>query len=66
MFHGFDYPDEMGKNELWSRFWWPVMDNGIITFARPDDEEHIRRRFVRKMIPDPPSSLGLREEGLDS
>ena len=64
MFHGFDYPDEIGKNELHSRFWWPVMENGIITFTRPEDCP--RRRFVREMMPDPPSSVGLREEGLES
>lgn len=63
MFHGFDYPDEIGAHELHSRFWRPVMENGVITFARPDDER-IVRKFVREMIPCPPSSVGVREEGL--
>ena len=62
MFHGFDYPDEIGENKLYSRFWRPVMKNGIIAFQRP--EECIIRKFVREMIPKPPSSVGLKEEGL--
>jgi CRISPR-associated protein Cas5d len=49
MFHGFDYPDETGKNELNSRFWHAVMRKGIIEFPRPKECEV--RRFIRKMIP---------------
>ena len=49
MFHSFDYPDETGKNELASRFWQPVMRNGVIEFPRP--ENCSQRRFVRKMTP---------------
>jgi len=63
MFHGFDYPDEIGKNELHSRFWRPVMQNGIVIFQRPED--CTVRKFVREMIPSPPSSIGLKEEGLE-
>ncbi len=63
MFHGFDYPDETGKNELHSRFWHPVMVDGVVTFPKP--EACKERKFVRSMIPNPPSSVGLREEGLD-
>ena len=37
MFHGFNYPDETGKNELEARVWIPVMENGIIRFDRPED-----------------------------
>jgi CRISPR-associated protein Cas5d len=62
MFHGFDYPDETGRNELHSRFWRPVMKNGVVSFPRP--EECSIRRFVREMIPNRPSSVGLREGGL--
>jgi len=62
MFHGFDYPDEIGKNELHSRFWRPVMRDGVITFEQP--KECSIRKFVREMIPKPPSSVGLKEEGL--
>lgn len=64
MFHGFDYPDETGKNELNARFWQPKLKDGIITFPRPEDCQI--RKFVREMIPHPPKSIGLKEEGLES
>ena len=64
MFHGFDYPDETGKNELWSRFWRPEMKNGIIEFPRPETCDI--RKFVREMIPNPPSSVGLKEVTLQN
>lgn len=47
MFHGFDYPDETGKNELYSRFWRATMLRGILTFPRPNECEV--QRFVRPM-----------------
>ncbi len=74
MFHGFDYPDEIGKTDengkpdetgeyrLHSRFWKPVMRKGVIKFIRP--EECTMRKFVREMIPSPPQSVGLNEEAL--
>ncbi len=62
MFHGFDYPDETGTRELHSRFWRPTMVDGVVKFSKP--EECTVRKFVREMIPNPPSSKGLREEGL--
>jgi CRISPR-associated protein Cas5d len=74
MFHGFDYPDETGKTDedgsydengeyrLHSRFWKPVMLNGVIKFIRP--EECTMRKFVRDMLPNPPKSTGLEEEAL--
>jgi len=49
MFHGFDYPDEIGKNELYSRFWNAIMKNGILEFPRP--EACTVSRFVRPMQP---------------
>jgi CRISPR-associated protein Cas5d len=49
-FHGFDYPDETGKSELWARFWRPVMRQGRIVFPRPEVvEPDIVRKFVRPM-----------------
>jgi CRISPR-associated protein Cas5d len=48
MFHGFDYPDETGCDELHARFWRPVMRGGIIRFPRPEECE--MRRFVRPMV----------------
>lgn len=47
MFHGFDYPDETGINELHSRFWRATMKNGLLDFPRP--EQCDIRRFVRQM-----------------
>jgi CRISPR-associated protein Cas5d len=49
MFHGFDYPDETGKNELQARFWRAEMKKGVIEFPRPDVCEH--RKLVRAMEP---------------
>ena len=62
MFHGFDYPDETGRNELRARFWNPVMRRGIIEFAQP--KECIISRFVKRMSGQSPSSVGLNEEEL--
>jgi CRISPR-associated protein Cas5d len=64
MFHGFDYPDETGVNELHSRFWNPVVQNGVIDFIRP--EECTIRKFVREMIPHSPESVGLQEEAIQN
>ncbi len=47
MFHGFDYPDEIGGNNLHTRFWQPTMINGVIRFIRPENCEV--RKFVREM-----------------
>lgn len=49
MFHGFDYPDETGIDELHGRFWHATMKKGIIEFPRPS--ECTSRRFIRKMTP---------------
>lgn len=51
MFHGFDYPDETGVNELYSRFWHAVMKKGILEYPRPEECQPELRRFVRKMQP---------------
>lgn len=47
MFHGFDYPDEIGENKLYSRFTRPTMIDGKIQFERPQD--CAVRKFVRDM-----------------
>jgi len=62
MFHGFDYPDEYGKNEYHSRFWQAVMVDGVVTFPRP--EECPYRKFVRKMKAKWIGTNGTDEEGL--
>lgn len=36
MFHGFNYPDETGKDTLEARLWTPTMKDGIIKFIRPE------------------------------
>ncbi len=63
MFHGFDYPDTIGKPELHGRFWHVIVRNGIVEFPRPDDPV-IVRKFIREMTPNPPKSVGLQEKGL--
>lgn len=61
MFHGFDYPDTIGKKELHARFWnAKVNAQGIIEYPRPDAPSLIRR-FIREMIPNPPKSVGFNE-----
>ena len=62
MFHGFDYPDEIGKNELYARFWRPKMVNGVVEFIRP--EKCNIRKFVRPMVARNIESIGLEEEEL--
>ncbi len=62
MFHGFDYPDEIGKDEFYSRFWRPKMIDGEIKFIRPED--CTIRKFVRQMKAEPPLSKGFEEAGL--
>lgn len=47
MFHGFDYPDEIGEDKLYARFCRPTMVNGNIKFDRPQDCSV--RKFVREM-----------------
>ena len=49
MVHGINYPDETGKAELGVRLWQPQMENGVITFPRP--EECQTTRTLHKMEP---------------
>ncbi len=49
MFHGFDYADETGKDELNARFWSPTMKCGVIEFPRPEDCPI--RKFVKNYTP---------------
>jgi CRISPR-associated protein Cas5d len=46
MFHGFDYPDETGKNELGVRLWRQTMTKGVIEYPMPAEIE--TRRVVRE------------------
>ncbi len=45
MFHGFDYPDETGRDMLAARFWKPKMVNGVIQFHPPEE----MKRNIRPM-----------------
>ena len=45
MFHGFDYPDETGENELRVRLCKQSMDNGVVIFEAPVNVE--RQQVVR-------------------
>jgi len=47
MFHGFDYPDEIGEDKLYARFCRPTMIDGKVKFDRPQD--CTVRKFVREM-----------------
>ncbi len=47
MFHGFDYPDETGRDELHGRLWHAAMKHGVIDFPSPDACSV--RRFIRPM-----------------
>ena len=47
MFHGFDYPDEIGEDKLYARFTRSTMVDGKIRFDRPQD--CTVRKFVRDM-----------------
>lgn len=62
MFHGFDYPDESGNNELLSRFWRPKMQNGVVRFEHP--KKCSIKKFVKPMFAKSLISVGLEEEGL--
>lgn len=62
MFHGFDYPDEIGRNEFYARFWRPTMEDGVITYLRP--EKCAIRKFIRPMKVNPPETIGVEEAGL--
>lgn len=49
LFHGYDYPDETGKDELAVRLWRAKMKDGLIEFPMPKDCDSNLRRFIRKM-----------------
>jgi CRISPR-associated protein Cas5d len=49
MFHGYDYPDETGTNELGVRLWRAKMKDGIIEFPLPADCSPAMKRAIRPM-----------------
>ena len=62
MFHGFNYPDETGIDELRTRFWKPRMQDGVIEFIRPED--CTMTRLIRPMKATPLTASGLGKEAL--
>jgi CRISPR-associated protein Cas5d len=48
-FHGYDYPDETGKNELTVRLWKAKMKDGIIKFPSPKECDPSLSRYIRNM-----------------
>lgn len=62
MFHGFDYPNELGKNEFIARFWHPKMLNGVVEFDRP--EACPKQKLIRSMPQTRLSTSGTQEIGL--
>lgn len=50
MFHGFNYPNETGKDILETRLWLPKMVNGYVSFIKPEDCKIVRT--IRKMEPE--------------
>lgn len=53
-FHGFNYPDETGKNELGIRLWNTKMENGVIKFPRPElfteESKQYPLRIIRENV----------------
>lgn len=64
MFHGFNYPDETGNNQLQARFWRPEMVNGVVEFRHPKNCDPKLIRNVRNYTARPPKTVGLKEPGL--
>ena len=50
MFHGFNYPEDTGRNTLEARLWQPVMENGRIAFIKPGECKTVRE--LSKMEPE--------------
>ncbi|EIT84251.1 CRISPR-associated protein Cas5 [Fictibacillus macauensis ZFHKF-1] len=42
MVHGFNYPDETGRDTLEIRLWNPVMKNGVVSFITPEECDKVR------------------------
>jgi CRISPR-associated protein Cas5d len=68
MFHGFDYPDETGTNELYARFWNPVLKKGILSFDRPKEcnfKKLVRQMNAKNFGTDNIKSVSLEAEELE-
>ncbi|MCK9479484.1 MAG: type I-C CRISPR-associated protein Cas5c [Firmicutes bacterium] len=51
-YHSLSYPDENGKNQLITKFWYPKMINGVVEFCKPEDcpKEVVVRRMLPKIF----------------
>lgn len=49
MFHGFDYPDETGRDRLAARFWRPKMADGVVQVPAAGRNS---RRYEERYPPD--------------
>jgi len=69
MVHGFDYPDETGRDMLAVRLWRARMEKGIVRFPAPEDCDPALRRDLRPMRMKAFGAdgfSGLAEEGLEA
>ncbi len=67
MVHGFNYPDETGRDMLSVRLWRAYMENGLIRFPSPDECDPRLTRDIRPMKAKAfgdGNFSGLGEEGL--
>ena len=70
MYHGITYPDEAYSTEtaghMTANFWYPVMNNGVITFPRPEECQYHKSLREMEMKPfgdELGNFIGLREFG---
>lgn len=70
MYHGITYADEAyseeTKNAMTANFWRPIMENGIITFPRPENcplHKNIRNMDMKKFGEEENNFVGLKEFG---
>lgn len=69
MVHGFDYPDETGRDMLSLRLWRAFMEDGVIRFPAPADCDPALTRDIRPMKKKAfgdGNFSGLGEPGLDA
>jgi CRISPR-associated protein Cas5d len=50
LFHGFDYPDETGSDELGVRLWPCSMHDGVIAFPAPSMFPNTQSRYLTRFI----------------
>lgn len=62
MYHGINYPRK-GSEEMWTRYWKPVMEEGIIQFIRPSECEYLKK--IREGTYNVVKTSGLEDSILD-